>query len=248
MDSQNPCGFKPTLAGRRPSLAYVRGMDAPKPLADQLAECEQWCVGRSEKEYVPVAEKGLRILPAHHAELAIPLHGQEARPDGWLLRSDLIGVGMWILVGVVLLAGVAMIYVSSFEFVEDTAHPFLYAGLIALLPSAAVVYLPLRALLRSYELVFGDEVLIVRRHVFRRLDTEWRLPVGEEVRVGLAYRGVRARHRGKSGGSFAQLSIVVSSGEAEIVFGADLEYAERARLATLIDHHFNCTEEIPRGA
>lgn len=223
-------------------------MDTPKPLADQLAECEQWCVGRSEKEYVPVAEKGLRILQAHHAELATPLPGQEARPDGWLLRSDLIGVGMWILVGVVLSAGVAMTYVTGFEFVENTAHPFLYAGLLALLPSAAVVYFPLRALLKGYELVFGDEALIVRRQVFRRLDGEWRLPLGEEVRVGLAYRGVRARYRGKSGGSFAQLSIVVSSGEAEIAFGSDLEHAERARLAILIDHHYNGAEEAPRGA
>ncbi len=223
-------------------------MDAPQPLADQLAECEQWCVGRSEKEYVPVAEKGLRILPAHHAELATPLRGQEARPDGWLLRSDLIGVGLWILVGLVLLSGVTMTYVIGFRFVEATAHPFLYAGLIALLPSAAVVYIPLRALLKSYELIFGEEALIVRRHVFRRLDAEWRLPLGEEVRVGLAYRGVRARRSSKSGGSFAQLSIVVSSGEAEIVFGADLDHAERARLAILVDHHFNGTEEIPRGA
>jgi hypothetical protein len=222
-------------------------MDAPKPLADQLAECEQWCVGRSEKEYVPVAEKGLRILPAHHAELATPLPGQEARADGWLLRSDVIGAGMWILIGVVLLSGVAMTYVTGFKFFENTAHPFLYAGLLALLPSVAVVYFPLRALLKSYELIFGDEALVVRRHVFRRLDAEWRLPLGEEVRVGLAYRGVRARRRSKSGGSFAQLSIVVSSGEAEIIFGTDLDYVERARLAILIDQHFNGTEEIPRG-
>jgi hypothetical protein len=175
-------------------------MDAPKPLADQLAECEQWCVGRSEKEYVPVAEKGLRILPAHHAELATPLPGQEARADGWLLRSDVIGAGMWILIGVVLLSGVAMTCVTGFKFFENTAHPFLYAGLLALLPSVAVVYFPLRALLKSYELIFGDEALVVRRHVFRRLDAEWRLPLGEEVRVGLAYRGVRARRRSKSGG------------------------------------------------
>jgi hypothetical protein len=223
-------------------------MDAPKPLADQLAECEQWCVGRSEKEYVPVAEKGLRILPAHHAELATPLPGQEARADGWLLRSDVIGVGMWLLIGVVLLSGVAMTYVTGFKFFENTAHPYLYAGLLALLPSVAVVYFPLRALLKSYELIFGDEALVVRRHVFRRLDAEWRLPLGEEVRVGLAYRGVWARRRSKSGGSFAQLSVVVSSGEAEIVFGTDLDYVERARLAILIDQHFNAQEEIPRGA
>ena len=223
-------------------------MDAPKPLADQLAECEQWCVGRSEKEYVPVAEKGLRILPVHHAELATPLPGQEARADGWLLRSDVIGAGMWLLIGVVLLSGVAMTYVTGFKFFENTAHPFLYAGLLALLPSVAVVYFPLRALLKSYEFIFGDEALVVRRHVFRRLDAEWRLPLGEEVRVGLAYRGVWARRRSKSGGSFAQLSVVVSSGEAEIVFGTDLDYVERARLAILIDQHFNAPEEIPRGA
>jgi hypothetical protein len=222
-------------------------MDAPKPLADQLAECEQWCVGRSEKEYVPVAEKGLRILPAHHAELAMPLPGQEARADGWLLRSDVIGAGMWLFTGVVLLAGVAMTYVTSFNFVENTAHPFLYAGLLALLPAFAMVYFPLRMLMRGHEIVFGEEALVVRRHVFRRLDAEWRLPVGEEVRVGLAYRGVRARRRSKSGGSFAQLSVVVSSGDGEIIFGEDLDYVERARLAILIDQHFNALEEIPRG-
>ncbi|NBV48047.1 MAG: hypothetical protein EBR95_03125 [Verrucomicrobia bacterium] len=222
-------------------------MDAPKPLADQLAECEQWCVGRSEKEYVPVAEEGLRILPAHHAELATPLPGQEALADGWRLRWDVISAGMWLLFGVVLLSGVAMIYVTVFDFVDNTAYPFLYAGLLALLPSAAVVYLPLRVLLRSYELVFGDEALIVRRRVFRRLDAEWRLPLGDEVRVGLAYRGVRARYIGKSGGNFAQLSIVVSCRDGEIVFGTDLGHEQRARLAILIDHHFNGTEEIPRG-
>jgi hypothetical protein len=222
-------------------------MDAPKPLADQLAECEQWCVGRDEKEYVPVAEKGLRVLPAHHAELAAPLPGQEPRAEGWLLRSDVIGSGMWLLFGLVLLAGVAMAYVTSFDLVKNTAHPFLYAGLLALLPAVAVVYLPLRAFLKSYEIVFGDEALVVRRYVFRRLVAEWRLPVGDEVRVGLAYRGVRARYRSKSGGSFAQLSVVVSGGDGEIVFGTDLDHAQRARLAILIDHHFNGTEEIPRG-
>jgi hypothetical protein len=223
-------------------------MDTPKPLAEQLAECEQWCAARPEKEYVPVAEKGLRILPAHHAELAMPMPGQEARAEGWLLRSDVIGAGMWLLMGVVLLSGVAMTYVASFNFVENTAHPFLYAGLLALLPAAAVIYFPLRMLMRGHEVVFGEEALVVRRYVFRRRDAEWRLPLGEEVRVGLAYRGVRSRYRGKSGGSFAQLSIVVASGEAEIVFGADLEHAERARLAILIDQHFNGTEEIPLRA
>jgi hypothetical protein len=175
------------------------------------------------------------------------LPGQEPRADGWSLRSDVIGSGMWLLFGVVLLAGVAMAFVTSFDLVKNTAHPFLYAGLLALLPAVAVVYLPLRAFLKSYEIVFGDEALVVRRYVFRRLVAEWRLPVGDEVRVGLAYRGVRARYRSKSGGSFAQLSVVVSGGDGEIVFGTDLDHAQRARLAILIDHHFNGTEEIPRG-
>jgi hypothetical protein len=209
-------------------------MDAPKPLADQLAACEQWCVGQDEKKWLTVAEKGLRVLPAHHAELAKPLPGQEASMDGWLLRSDVVGTGMWLLFGLVLLAGVAMTYVTSFDFVKNTAHPFLYAGLLALL--------------RSYEIVFSDEALVVRRYVFRRLVAEWRLPVGDEVRVGLAYRGVRARYRSKSGGSFAQLSVVVSGGDGEIVFGTDLDHARRARLAILIDHHYNGAAEISRGA
>jgi hypothetical protein len=103
-------------------------------------------------------------------------------------------------------------------------------------------------LLRSYEIVFSDEALVVRRYVFRRLVAEWRLPVGDEVRVGLAYRGVRARYRSKSGGSFAQLSVVVSGGDGEIVFGTDLDHARRARLAILIDHHYNGAAEISRGA
>ncbi len=223
-------------------------MDTPKPLADQLAACEQWCVGQDEKKWLPVAEKGLRVLPAHHAELAKPLPGQEARMDGWLLRSDVVGTGMWLLFGLVLLAGVAMTYVTSFDFVKNTAHPFLYAGLLALLPAIAVVCLPLSVLLRSYEIVFSDEALVVRRYVFRRLVAEWRLPVGDEVRVGLAYRGVRARRRSKSGGGFAQLSMVVSGGDGEIVFGTDLDHARRARLAILIDHHYNGADEISRGA
>ncbi|MEY3391419.1 MAG: hypothetical protein RLZZ322_267, partial [Verrucomicrobiota bacterium] len=66
-------------------------MSDARPLAEQLIECEQWCAARSDKEYVPVAEKGLRILPSHHAELVKALPGQEPRVDGWLLRSDVIG-------------------------------------------------------------------------------------------------------------------------------------------------------------
>ena len=212
-------------------------MSDARPLAEQLIECEQWCAARSDKEYVPVAEKGLRILPSHHAELVKALPGQEPRVDGWLLRSDVIGTWNWILLGGFMLGGVAMCYVMTFDLFARTDHPFLYAGVIFLLPSAAVVYFPLRMIMRRHELVFGDDVLVVRRLVFGRINKEWRLPIADEVRVGLAYRG--AHLSGKHGGAYAQLSVVVGSGEAEIVLGDDLDHDKRARLAILIDHYFN---------
>ena len=212
-------------------------MSDARPLAEQLIECEQWCAARSDKECVPVAEKGLRILPSHHAELVKALPGQEPRVDGWLLRSDVIGTWNWILLGGFMLGGVAMCYVMTFDLFARTDHPFLYAGVIFLLPSAAVVYFPLRMIMRRHELVFGDDVLVVRRLVFGRINKEWRLPIADEVRVGLAYRG--AHLSGKHGGAYAQLSVVVGSGEAEIVLGDDLDHDKRARLAILIDHYFN---------
>lgn len=212
-------------------------MSDARPLAEQLTECEQWCAARSDKEYVPVAEKGLRILPSHHAELAKALPGQEPRSDGWSLRSDVIGTWNWILLGGFMLGGVAMCYVMTFDLFARSDHPFLYASVIFLLPSAAVVYFPLRMIMRRHELIFGDDVLVVRRLVFGRINKEWRLPIAEEVRVGLAYRG--AQLSGKHGGAYAQLSVVVGSGEAEIVLGDDLDHDKRARLAILIDHYFN---------
>lgn len=222
-------------------------MSDAKPLAEQLAECEQWCAARPEQEYLRVAEKGLRVLPAHHAELATPLPGQEPRADGWVLRSDVIGTGNWILIGGTMLVGVVMSYVMTFDLVARTDHPFLYAGLGCLLPSAAVIYFPLRLILRRHELVFAEDALLVRRLVLGRPAAEWRLPVGSEVRVGLAYRGAQARRSGQHGGSYAQLSVVVAAGEGEIVLGADLDHAERARLAILIDHYYNGTESYGRG-
>jgi hypothetical protein len=211
-------------------------MVATKPLHEQLAECEQWCAGRAEKEYLEVATKGLRVLPEHHAELARPFPGQEPRADGWSLRSDVIGTGNWLLLVGLMLVGVVMCFVMTFELVDSTDHPFLYAAVIFLLPSFAVVYFPLRMIMRRHELIFGDDALVVRRLVFGRLNKEWRLPVADEVRVGLAYRG--ARLSGKHG-SYAQLSVVVASADAEIAFGDDLNHEERARLAILIDHYFN---------
>lgn len=220
-------------------------MSDAKPLAEQLAECEQWCAARPEKEYAPVAERGLRVLPQHHAELTKSLPGQIPQADGWLLRSDVIGFAGWFLVALVSLAGAAMIFVSGFRFLERTEHPFLYATFLTLLISALMAYAPLRMLLRSHELIFGDDALVVRRLVFGRLNKEWRLPIADEVRVGLAYRG--ARLSGKHG-SYAQLSVVVGSGDAEIALGDDLNHAERARLAILIDHYYNGSEELPRTA
>jgi hypothetical protein len=211
-------------------------MVATKPLHEHLAECEQWCSERAEKEYLEVATKGLRVLPEHHAELARPFPGQEPRADGWSLRSDVIGTGNWLLLVGLMLVGVVMCFVMTFELVDSTDHPFLYAAVIFLLPSFAVVYFPLRMIMRRHELIFGDDALVVRRLVFGRLNKEWRLPVADEVRVGLAYRG--ARLSGKHG-SYAQLSVVVASADAEIAFGDDLNHEERARLAILIDHYLN---------
>jgi hypothetical protein len=168
--------------------------------------------------------------------LVKPLPGQEPRADGWSLRSDVIGTGNWLLLVGLMLVGVVMCFVMTFELVDSTDHPFLYAAVIFLLPSFAVVYFPLRMIMRRHELIFGDDALVVRRLVFGRLNKEWRLPVADEVRVGLAYRG--ARLSGKHG-SYAQLSVVVASADAEIAFGDDLNHEERARLAILIDHYFN---------
>jgi len=214
-------------------------MSAAQPLAEQLVECERWCAARSEKEWLPVAEQGLRILPAHRAELVRPLPGQEARPDGWLVRAVAMGFGLWCLIGLMLLGMAAMVYVMSFTLVEKTGHPFLYALPLSLPGWAMVLYLPLQMLIRDYELVLADDCLVVRRKVLWRFVQEWRLPVAGEVRVGLAYRGVQARRSAKHGGSFGQLSVVVASGEAEVVFGTDLGHEERARLAILIDDFYN---------
>jgi hypothetical protein len=216
-------------------------MSAAKPLAEQLAECEQWCAARPEKEYAPVAERGLRVLPQHHAELTKSLPGQIPRADGWVLRSDAIGFVGWFLVALVSVAGAAMIFVSVFNLCQRTEHPFLYATLLMLLISALMAYAPLRMLMRSHELIFGDDALVIRRRVFGRLDQEWRLPIAEEVRVGLAYRGAWGRRRGNRGGTYAKLSLVVGSGEAEIALGDDFNHDERARLAVLIDHFYNGT-------
>lgn len=216
-------------------------MSDAKPLAEQLAECEQWCAARPEKEYAPVAERGLRVLPEHHAELTKSLPGQIPQAEGWMLRSDVIGFAGWFLVALVSVAGAAMIFVSVFRLCQRTEHPFLYATLLTLLVSALMAYAPLRMLLRSHELIFGDDALVVRRRVFGRLDQEWRLPVGEAIRVGLAYRGARARRHRNRGGTYAKLSLVVGSDDAEIALGDDLNHAERARLAILIDHFYNGT-------
>jgi hypothetical protein len=214
-------------------------MAETKPLSEQLVECEQWCVARTEKEYLTVATKGLRVLPEHHAELSTPLPGQEPRADGWLLRSDAIGFGSWLLLSLGLVAGVGAVFVSVFPLVQKTAHPFLYATLLTIPACVLMIYLPFRMILQCHEVVFGDDVLVVRRRTFGYLAGEWRLPLDGEVRVGLAYRGVQVSRGPKSVGTSAQLSVVVGSGAAEVAFGTHLDHNERARLAILIDHHFN---------
>jgi hypothetical protein len=102
-----------------------------------------------------------------------------------------------------------------------------------------MIYLPFRMILQSHEVVFGDDVLVVRRRTFGYLAGEWRLPLDGEVHVGLAYRGVQVSRGPKSVGTWGQLSVVVGSGAAEVAFGTQLDHNERARLAILIDHHYN---------
>jgi hypothetical protein len=219
-------------------------MAESKPLSEQLVECEQWCAERAEKEYLAVATKGLRILPEHHAELAKPFPGQEPRADGWLLRSDVIGFGSWLLLSLGFVAGVGAICVSAFPLVQKTAHPFLYATLLTVPACLLMIYLPFRMILQSHEVVFGDDVLVVRRRAFGYLAGEWRLPLDGEVRVGLAYRGVQVSRGPKSVGTSGQLSIVVGSGAAEVAFGTHLDHNERARLAILIDAFYNGIEKV----
>jgi len=146
--------------------------------------------------------------------------------------------------GFMILAGIATVYVTVIQYVEKTAHPFLYATLLTLGPAALMIILPLRMLLRSYELVFGEEALLVQRRVFGWLDQAWRLPVAREVRVGLAYRGVQASRGSENVGTVALLSVVVASGGEEVAFGTDLIHEERARLAILIDHYYNGVEGV----
>jgi hypothetical protein len=181
----------------------------------------------------------LRILPEHHAELARPFPGQEPRANGWLLRSDVIGFGSWLLLSLGLVAGVGAICVLVFPYVQKTTHPFLYATLLTIPACLLMIYLPFRMILQSHEVVFGDDVLVVRRRTFGYLDGEWRLPLDGEVHVGLAYRGVQVSRGPQSVGTWGQLSVVVGSGAAEVAFGTHLDHNERARLAILIDHYFN---------
>jgi len=202
-------------------------MDATKPLHEQLAECELWCAQRREEEYREVATKGLRVLPEHHGELAKPLPGQTPQADGWLLRSDVMGVVQWLGLGFLLLFAVWSFFSQAMRLVEIIAVTVLSAGLW-LWPK-----------MRSHEIALGGDVLVVRRRIFGRLHQEWRLSVAGEVRVGLAYRGVQVSRGSKHVGTVALLSVVVASGGEEVVFGTDLDREERARLAILIDHYFN---------
>jgi hypothetical protein len=219
-------------------------MAETKPLSEQLVECEQWCAERTEKEYLAVATTGLRVLPEHHAELARPLSGQVPRVDGWLLRSDAIGFGSWLLLSLGFVAGVGAVFVSVFPLVQKTAHPFLYATLLTVPACLLMIYLPFRMILQSHEFVFGDDVLVVRRRVFGYLAGEWRLPLDGEVRVGLAYRGVQVSRGPNSVGTSGQLSVVVGSGAAEVAFGTHLDHDERARFAILIDHFYNGVDGV----
>lgn len=213
-------------------------MASHKPLWELLAQCEEWCAHRNETEYAAVAAKGVAASPQHYPELDSAFPGQTPGGDGWILHSGAIGLGSWILLGLAIGAGWMLALVSVFRSVENTEHPFLYALLLWIVPAGLIALLPLRLLLRSHELVFGKRALHVKRRIFGRIEREWKLEVAGDVRVALAYRGARARRYSSSGVKYAQLSIVVMSCSREIVFGDDLDYRERARIALLIDHHY----------
>lgn len=217
---------------------YLHAVDPAKSLSEQLAQFEKWCARRSESEYAAVAAEGFPVRPEHHAELLSVFPGEMPQADGWLLRSAVLGAGGWTLLGLTIAAGWMLIFASVFRSVHETQHPFIYALLLWIVPAALVAFLPLRMLLRSYQLVFDGGALLIQRRIFSRVDRVWKLHVAGEVRVTLAYRGARARRHAGTGVTCPAFSIVVSANSEEIVFGEDLDYTERARLALLIDRHY----------
>jgi hypothetical protein len=216
-------------------------------LQEQAKECEEWCSQQEEKAYLPYARKGLRVLSAHHGVLTAPLSGFELRPDGGVFKEKPLGVVIGSLMVVAALMTWAAIVAQLYLWLGWTGAPAVFSVLFSVPIFLLIAYLPVRVIVLEHQVVFADEALVVRLRSFGRTEKEWRLATDEEVVVELAFRGEFYHVEGATR-YYPLLSVVVTSDGREVAFGEKLPLEQRVRLAILIDHHFNGTEEIPRGA
>lgn len=216
-------------------------MEVARSLQEQAKECEEWCSLQEEKAYLPSARKGLRVLPAHHGELAIPLAGYEPRPDGGVFREKPLGPvigGLMIIAALILWVGVAA---QLYLWLDWTGAPAVFSALLSVPIVLLVAYLPARVIFLEHQVVFADDFLVVRLQSFGRTEKECRLATGEAVVVGLAFRD-QFYHVENATRYYPLLSVVVSSGGQEVAFGEKLPLEQRVRLAVLIDHYYNGSE------
>lgn len=213
-------------------------MEVTRSLQEQARECEEWCSLQEQKAYLPYARKGLRVLPAHHGALAVPLVGCELRPDGGVFKEKPLGGvigGLMILVALMVWVGVgAQLYL----WLGWTGAPAVLSALLSAPLVLLLAYLPVRLIWLEHQVVFADDALVLRLRSFGRTEKEWRLATGEEVVVGLAFRDQFYHVEGATR-YYPLLSVVVSSGGQEVAFGEKLPLEQRVRLAVLIDHYFN---------
>jgi hypothetical protein len=213
-------------------------MEVIRTLQEQAKECEEWCAQQEKEVYLPSARRGLRVLPAHHGELAIPLAGCEPRPDGGVFREKPLGVVLGSLMILAALMAWAAIIVALYPCLGWTGAPAVFSVLFSVPLFLLAAYLPLRCVVLEHQVVFADDALVVRLRSYGRTEKEWLLATGEEVVVGLAFRD-QFYHVEDATRYYPLLSVVVSSGGQEVAFGENLPLEQRVRLAILIDHHFN---------
>lgn len=213
-------------------------MEVARSLQEQTKECEEWCSLQEKKAYLPSARKGLRVLPAHHGELATPLAGFELRPDGGVSKEKPLGPvigGLMIVAALILSVGVAA---QLYLWLDWTGAPAVFSVLLSVPIVLLVAYYPVRCIVLEHQVVFAEDALVVRLRSYGRTEKEWRLATGDEVAVGLAFREQFYSVEGATR-YYPLLSVVVSSGGQEVAFGEHLPLEQRVRLAVLIDHHYN---------
>lgn len=221
-------------------------MEAIRSLQEQAKECEEWCSRQEPKAYLPSARKGLRVLPAHHGELATPLAGCELRTDGGVFKEKPLGVvigGLMIISALILWVGVAA---QLYLWLDWTGAPAVFSALLSVPIVLLVAYLPARVIFLEHQVVFADDFLVVRLQSFGRTEKECRLATGEAVVVGLAFRDQFYSVEGATR-YYPLLSVVVSSDGQEVAFGEKLPLEQRVRLAVLIDHYYNGPESYGHG-